>query len=665
MSRAIADPLADRLLRVYPADQAYAPSDWADAPMPASLRQFLRHRLRQQKAQEVHHLWKAHSDWVRRNHPAVQHAQQEYLKAIEPYFCVPPQEWEHTLRQAAQYVTAYLVRPRPVLMAFFFGNGTTCSADRVRARLPYFGPYAYFHDAVEAFLEKQGDGTIARSDLEPFVERVDVQMTRDYTAEQWLDLLAPLFSLARVATDRAALPVSLLRRFFEQKNATWCIENIDAQRQDKTQRRTEWLSARRLRTLLAAAETTRPSVPTSEIAPDLPDLSVEDVPPAPPPPETPADDPSEHASASAAMTHDSPTAEPSAASDEPDAPDEYREPDEQDHVDGADDGAQREAPPPAEDAPAPEKPSPAPPPAPMAPSARNAEENTAPASAEETTPSDQDASGETSSHDEDAPSEWPPASYAKHWPGQDNRSNDADSSEDEPTNTSSEAAASDPRHAPTTDASQSDATSEANQGAPTSDAASAAPQSKSKTAPPDGADTPLWKQFQDAPDDDEPEAAPDPSDENDTPLWARFQSTEDEAEASDDATADERRAEAAPDTPEAPSHRHTPEASKTSETSETSAVPDSSATASDLSRLEADVLGASAADQRHEYIQQLFEGSTEDYREVLTLLRNTDTWTEASRIIAREVFRRHQVNIYSEVAVHFTDTVEARFRTDR
>ena len=80
-----------------------------------------------------------------------------------------------------------------------------------------------------------------------------------------------------------------------------------------------------------------------------------------------------------------------------------------------------------------------------------------------------------------------------------------------------------------------------------------------------------------------------------------------------------------------------------------------------LARLETRVLGPSATERRDWYVRQLTAGSEAAYRDVLEQLDAAPNWTEATQIIAREIFRRHQVNIYSDAAVAFTDAVEARF----
>ena len=107
--------------------------------------------------------------------------------------------------------------------------------------------------------------------------------------------------------------------------------------------------------------------------------------------------------------------------------------------------------------------------------------------------------------------------------------------------------------------------------------------------------------------------------------------------------------------------RHTPGAAplwqrfrKGDDAAEPGTEPDS------LDRLESAVLGGVGRGQRRVFVRQLFSGSEDAYRALLERLRPARSWAEASHLIA-ESFRQHQVNIYQEAAVLFTDRAEARF----
>ncbi len=77
---------------------------------------------------------------------------------------------------------------------------------------------------------------------------------------------------------------------------------------------------------------------------------------------------------------------------------------------------------------------------------------------------------------------------------------------------------------------------------------------------------------------------------------------------------------------------------------------------------ERSVLGEAGPANRVRFIEALFGGSEEAYSAVLRKLEPVADWSQASRIIAEDVFRQHGVDIYSEAAVAFTDAVERRFR---
>ena len=85
---------------------------------------------------------------------------------------------------------------------------------------------------------------------------------------------------------------------------------------------------------------------------------------------------------------------------------------------------------------------------------------------------------------------------------------------------------------------------------------------------------------------------------------------------------------------------------------------------SDVSEREIEfrTLGKDGTRNRDTFIAELFEGDEQTYIEVLHELQHSKSWPQASRVIAESVFKRFQVNIYSDEAVAFTNAVESRFR---
>ena len=213
--------------------------------------------------------------------------------------------------------------------------------------------------------------------------------------------------------------------------------------------------------------------------------------------------------------------------------------------------------------------------------------------------------------------------------------------------------ASDPPEASAADAPPSDLrnTSEEEERA----SAPAAPDSDDT----DDAATPMWKQFQFEQDSSQRREPEDEQTDDSQPLWTQFSTRKSSSGPEYDSTS----SSSLPDstsTPEPPSGAQSssePEPPSGSESAPTAPSHDPALTA-----LEREVFGHEQTSNRSVYVRELFQGDGDAYRDVLERLRRTGTWSEASQIIASDVFRANQVNIYSDAAVRFTDAVEAGFK---
>ncbi len=221
MPRSLSDPLLERLLRSFPPDRAYTRADWTGDTMPDPVAHFLDQLLTHHSRREARRLRRARTEWVDYDHPEVERAVRTFFDAVESHTQVPSEEWEATLSQATRHTTAHLVRPVHVLGNFVFGEQQKKLRLReVLWRMDFFGPYSYLRKAVRAFAQQKNLEALGPDRFERFLHRVDEQITADFDADRWLRLLDPLFATARYATNRERLPLTLLRTFFADKQAT-------------------------------------------------------------------------------------------------------------------------------------------------------------------------------------------------------------------------------------------------------------------------------------------------------------------------------------------------------------------------------------------------------------------------------------------------------------
>ncbi|RMH62660.1 MAG: hypothetical protein D6685_08510 [Bacteroidetes bacterium] len=147
------------------------------------------------------------------------------------------------------------------------------------------------------------------------------------------------------------------------------------------------------------------------------------------------------------------------------------------------------------------------------------------------------------------------------------------------------------------------------------------------------------------------------------PLWKRFQQQGSSAASSAPPAAPPRVVPGGPPAAPAPPRWQQFQGRPGGDPPSRAAGPVASpAGAPPLEALEATLFGDRGARNRELFVKHLFGGSLAEYERMLRRLQAAPDWKQASQLIAQDVFRKQQVNIYSEPAVAFTDAIEAYFR---
>ena len=568
MSLDLSAALRRHLLQRFPPSRDYPRAALRAAGMPPLIGGFLDRTL--DRWVEIERA-QIHSDWFDFASSDVAEAEERFFGALSRTARIPAAAWKGTLGGTVDLVVRYLTTPaRALTDAIFEGSADPLPADAVRARLPMFDAYPYFADIGGAYLERKRTETLEPPDLFGLLDRIDRRFVSDFGPDEWVDLLAPLFALARQVPEFDGVPASLLKRFFEMKgepDLAMPLGKLAGTALDEAA----------LQALIAGVLDEDPV----GVAPVRTNGHTHASAPAPEP--------------VTEETEESEDEPPSVAAEE--MVDEGQA--------GIDEVEADEV---------------------------EADEVEADESEPEVRASEEQDWDEPDVSDEALGVE-------------------SEDSEPEPEAYLVEPDLSEPDlHAPDLtepDLSLVDTDDErladervADEGAAEAEVEDAVPLWQRFAA---GSDANVNAQFSDDPaetsaDVDEPEAGRDAA-----PLWKRFFGRPDER----------------PSAPPLPTRAEptSPESARPE-----LARPERPARASSLEELERRVLGASTSGQRTRFVKHLFAGDAGKYATVLHTLDDVDTWTEASQVIARDVFRPFRVNIYSEHAVAFTDAVEARFR---
>ncbi len=215
MSLDLAAALRRQLLQRFPADRDYPRAALRAAGMPPLIGTFLARTL--DRWVEIERA-QIRSDWFDFASPDVQQAEEQFFDALARTARVPAEAWKGTLGGTVDLVVRYLTTPaRALTDAIFEGSADPLSADAVRARLPMFDAYPYFAEVGGAYLERKRTESLEPPDLFGLLDRIDRRVVSEFGPDEWVDLLAPLFALARQVPEFDGVPASLLKRFFEMK----------------------------------------------------------------------------------------------------------------------------------------------------------------------------------------------------------------------------------------------------------------------------------------------------------------------------------------------------------------------------------------------------------------------------------------------------------------
>ncbi len=602
MLRESADQLHRTLLRSFPASRDYPADAFASAPMPAPLAFFLQRTLETRLA-NVGDL--AQSPWYDVDAPVVRATREAWRTALFSTARVPASAWSKTLEHAVRLVLAYLIRPAQTLTAFIYGSEDRhVEASAVLHRLSYFSEYGYLQAGAHEYISKEHLGHVNRTPFLNLITRLDRAYTAGYGADDWMRHLTPLFETLRPIAG-AGVPTELLRIFFEHKAVTEITQRLQA---EEVQRGIAVLDEAGLYRVM-----TRRGASSQSSAPPSVDPSKSTGPGERPLPGA------NRAPESSSRGEDRPRVSAGGTDKVEDESTplwmRFRRP--------ASEPA-REARP-SDASPPPVRPDRVP--GPLEDAAEIEELSLAVPEPDfafqafEVGEDDLHAADELLGEEEAEPGARPVESRKPGMPVSDRR---------EPGQPGARRLAD-----VVADALRAVPPPEG-QGSPAS-----SPSSPSGPPPAHGEEegdraVPLWMRFRKP---------------SDTPLGETLTASRESARS--------------PDLPRG--SRAEDLGSRVLGDSVQRMPAGQKPTGQDpvyrpLEVIERALFGPSDPERRRWFVQQLFGDSEENYTEVLRAIHSSESWPEASRVIARDVFRRHNVNIYSEPAVAFTDAVEAYFR---
>ena len=225
MVASVADTLFNRLIDAFPPDRDYRHQEYARDPMPGLIVTHLDRSMEVRLESGA----QLRDEWFDADDREVQKAARSYKEVLSRHQRIPASLWGDVLENACGHTLTFLVHPARALPDLIFRDRSEdVSRDEIFAVLDLFPAYPYFREVIGAYFERKSVERIDRARFESLIRRIDRQMTVDYDADDWVQLLQPLIGLIKdVPEFSGGIPVDLLRAFFVEKGAEDVIGRLD------------------------------------------------------------------------------------------------------------------------------------------------------------------------------------------------------------------------------------------------------------------------------------------------------------------------------------------------------------------------------------------------------------------------------------------------------
>jgi hypothetical protein len=142
------------------------------------------------------------------------------------------EEFTTILDQAVKLVFNYLCRPQYTLTNFAFRDAANLSTDALLDDVGQFSEYEHYKAVLAEYFERKRVTGISRERFENLIALIDSEYVRSFDSYKLAHLTEPIFALFNPgdSTDFARVPIEALSVFYDDKNLTDIVEEIERQK---------------------------------------------------------------------------------------------------------------------------------------------------------------------------------------------------------------------------------------------------------------------------------------------------------------------------------------------------------------------------------------------------------------------------------------------------
>jgi hypothetical protein len=184
-------------------------SDIESSGIPFLVRKRVFHIVRDRFSQSIGDL---NSEWADLKHPRAKEAWNTYLKQMTDLLILPAEYVQDVLKEATDFSLKLAVQPRKTILNALFINREKVSKNDVDRLMDQFVSNQHLLFSLSRYMEKKQKDTLDESEARKVMKRVDEKLTESYNSLDWMEAVKPIFNVAG-----PLVPTDFIRIFFEEK----------------------------------------------------------------------------------------------------------------------------------------------------------------------------------------------------------------------------------------------------------------------------------------------------------------------------------------------------------------------------------------------------------------------------------------------------------------
>lgn len=222
MHQAIED-IIDRLVGAITADKPYYQlNDLLSAGIPAFIVERVLLEMNQKLQSDLQF---PASKWVNEDSELIRESWQDFVLSCTSASHIPKSELYHLLGDVVEQIVKVYLEPRKHMASYIFQGDEELSAGEAERRCSALTIYRHFAKAVPLYMQKKKLKQLSRERCERLIENLDNRLVASYEADDWERILEPIFILFGGKVD-----ASLLSLYFRDKNLNGIAERICEER---------------------------------------------------------------------------------------------------------------------------------------------------------------------------------------------------------------------------------------------------------------------------------------------------------------------------------------------------------------------------------------------------------------------------------------------------